>query len=98
MEKFDASDPAERAADPFRKQVAELLLSMRQNSDFRALSISEQAFSFTVGTSTAMVGACLCCFDQGSHDQVMDVIRSYLPTARLQAEAIIATFKTEGTA
>lgn len=89
LEPFDATDPAERVADRFRKGVAELASAIFKDEDCRDLSSVEQVQSFMAGVATGLIGVCFAHVENAGRDAMMEAILDYLPQAREQAEGIM---------
>lgn len=89
IEPFDPTDPAERMADKFRKDVAGLASVALNNADYRGLSSIEQVQCFMAGVATGLIGVCFAHVENAGHDAMMEAIVDYLPQAREQAEAIM---------
>lgn len=95
LEPFDGSDPYERVADVFRREVCEIARKATQNKDYQRLSPVKQVECFMAGVTTGLIGVCFAYIENAGRDEMMAAIEEYLPQARMQAEAIIESAALE---
>ena len=94
LEPFDKTDPYERMADRFRKQVAEMATKAMTDDDYLSLTPDEQLESFMAGITTGLIGVCFAHIRPGGRDEMIKAIAAYLPQARLQVEGIFKNGRT----
>jgi len=91
---FDAANPFEVAADKFRTELCGVASRAFNDPAFKCLDSAAQLEAWLYGALTGYVGICFAHITPDGRDAIMEEIVRYLPAARQQAEAIIASGET----
>jgi hypothetical protein len=86
---FEEQSDFDQLADSLRRQVAGLVLTMQQNAIYQSMEPIQQVEVVIAGLTCGLVGACFATIKPRGRDQMMKMIRNYLPQAREHAEAIV---------
>lgn len=82
-------DPFNAMAESFRLQVLNMFLDAEKATIYRDLGPMKQVECFMAGTMTALIGVCFAHIRPAGRNEMMKMIRKYLPQARLNAEAML---------
>ncbi|MBO0125168.1 hypothetical protein [Agrobacterium sp. OT33] len=90
MKPFNPQDQADLMADQIRCQVAMMAAALFETPEFRSLDTVKQIEAFTGGITTALMGVLFAFIENSgaSHDEIEMFVTSYIPQARILAEAI----------
>jgi hypothetical protein len=89
FEPFPEGDDFNELSDRLRRDVSGLVLLLQSSRVYESLSPTEQIECVMAGLTTALVGTTFAMVERKSQKEVLKAIKSYLPQAAAQVNAIM---------
>lgn len=88
-EAFDPGDDFDAMAESIKRQTVDLFISMENFAVWNGLGSMRQIECFMAGVTTGLIGVCFTHITPEGRDEMMKVIETYLPQARLNVEGML---------
>lgn len=86
---FDPTDDADILADMFRQEVCTMAERAMKLTAYQDLTPTQQLETFMGGVLVGLVNVCFAHVQEQGRGEMMKAIKSYLPQARDQTEAML---------